>query len=115
MRTSEEDLGPVRVIRVEGRVSSATAAELEQALARLEPGRSRGVVIDLSGLDYINGAGLRVFETAAARFAGSPCELVLCGLRPVVQTAFDLAGTIPHLSIGPACDETVRRFLDQHS
>ena len=112
LRTSEEDLGPVLVIRVEGRVSRATAAELGQALARPDPDRLRGVVVDLSGVDYVNGAGLSAFQAAAVRFAESSCELVVCGIRPVVQTAFDLAGTIPHLSFEPARDAALRRLLD---
>ena len=114
LRTTEEDLGPVVVILVEGRVSSATAAGLGQALGRPDPGRLRGVVVDLSGVDYINGAGLRAFQAAAARLAGSSCELVVCGLRPVIQTAFDLAGSVPHLSIESARDVAVRRLMDRH-
>ena len=113
LHSSKEDRGPVQVLRFEGRVSSATAVELEQALARLEPGRFRGVVVDLSELDYINGVGLRAIQAAAARFAGSTCELVLCGLRPVIQTALDLVGAIPHLTIEPECDAAVRRLLDR--
>lgn len=111
LRTSEEELGAVRVLRLEGRVSSATAAELDRRLAHVDPDRCRGLVVDLSGLDYINGAGLRVFQTAAARLAGATCELVVCGLRPAVQTAFDLAGEIPHLSVEPDRNAAVRRLL----
>jgi anti-anti-sigma factor len=111
LRTSAEELGPVLLLRVEGRVSSATVPGLAAALARPDPGHLRGVVVDLSGVDYINGAGLQAIQAAAARLAASSCELVVCGLRPVIQTAFDLAGSIPHLSIEPAPEAAVRRLL----
>ena len=106
LRTSEEDLGSVRLVLVEGRVSSATAAELSRVLT----GRTDGsrIVVDLTGVDYINGAGLRVFETAAAGLNGSG-ELVVCGLQPPVQVAFDLAGTIPNLTIAPSRDAALLR------
>ena len=102
LRTSAEDLGPIRLVVVEGRVSSAAAAELARVLTGQLADGPRTVVIDLAGVDYINGAGLRVFETAAASLAGSGGELVVCGLQPPVQVAFDLAGAIPKLTISPS-------------
>lgn len=114
LRTSEEDVGPVHLVVVEGRISSATAAELGRVLT--SPAASRqAVVVDLSGVDYINGAGLRVFEAAAARFNGSTGELVVCGLRPPVQAAFRLAGSIPHLTTVESRAEALRRFTEPPS
>ena len=113
LRTFEEDCGAVRLIVVEGRVSSATAAELARVLtAQLRDGL-RTLVIDLTGVDYINGAGLRAFETAAASLAGSGGELVVCGLQPPVQVAFDLAGAIPNLTIAPSRDAALQRLRDE--
>ena len=108
LRVSEEDLGSVRLVVVEGRVSSATAAELTRALIRRADG-SQKLVVDLTGVDYINGAGLRAFETAAAALNGSG-QLVVCGLQPPVQVAFDLAGAIPNLTIEPSRDAAVLRL-----
>src|SRR5215210_7527146 len=98
LHTSEETLGAVRIVVVEGRVSSATVPELGRLLSQPHPG-VRGVIVDLTAVDYVNGAGLRVFETAAEGFEDSHTELVICGLRPAVHTAFDLAGAIPNLTI----------------
>jgi anti-anti-sigma factor len=97
LRVSEGDVGPVLVLVVEGRVSSATAGYLDRALAR-DIDRLRGIIVDLSGVDYINSAGLPVIEAAAARMQGSHCELVVCGFHPIVRAAFELAGSIPHLA-----------------
>lgn len=108
LRISEEDLGSVRLVVVEGRVSSATAAELSRVLTG-RAGGSRTLLVDLTGVDYINGAGLRAFETAAAAVNG-PGELVVCGLQPAVQVAFDLAGAIPNLTIEPSRDAALGRL-----
>lgn len=112
LRTSEENLGPVCLVVVEGRVSSATAAELGRVLAGCAGDDFRAVVVDLSGVDYINGAGLRVFESAAAHFNGSQGELVVCGLRPAVQAVFRLAGSIPHLKTVESREDALRRFIE---
>ena len=115
LRTSEEDLGPVHLVAVEGRISSATAAELGRVLIGPVADGRRAVVVDLSGVDYINGAGLRVFETAAARVSGSNGELVVCGLQPPVQAAFRLAGSVPHLTTVESREEALRRFTGRSS
>jgi anti-anti-sigma factor len=113
LRTSEKDLGVVRLVVVEGRVSSATAAELERVLTGQLASGPRTVFIDMAGVDYINGAGLRAFETAAASVAGSGGELVVCGLQPPVQVAFDLAGAIRKLSISPSRDAALQQLRGQ--
>ena len=99
LRTFGEELGAVRVIIVEGRVSHATAAELAHVLAHRTANGLRAIVVDLSGVDYINGAGLRVFEKTAARLKQVNVDLLVCGLQPAVQAAFDLAGAIPNLAV----------------
>lgn len=104
LRTSRQELGPVRVVTVEGRVSHATAAELAQALAHFQVDGLKALVVDLSGVDYINGAGLRVFEKTAVLLSEANVELLVCGLQPPVQAAFDLAGVIPNLAVAASRD-----------
>jgi anti-anti-sigma factor len=53
----------------------------------------------LSGVDYINGAGLQVFEKTAALLRQVNVDLLVCGLQPPVRAAFDLAGVIPNLAV----------------
>jgi stage II sporulation protein AA (anti-sigma F factor antagonist) len=107
LRTSGQELGAVRVVVVEGRVSHSTAAELAHALAPPAGNGLRAVVVDLSGVDYISGAGLRVFETTAALLSQVNVALLVCGLQPPVQAAFDLAGAMPNLAVAASRDAAV--------
>lgn len=110
LRTAEQTLGSVRLVTVEGRVSHSTVAELGRVLAHHPPANSpRALVVELSGVDYINGAGLRVFEQTAARLRAVNIELLVCGLRPAVQAAFDLAGTMPNLAIMASLEAALLR------
>ena len=104
LRTSGQQLGPVRVVTVEGRVSHATAPDLAQALAHSQASGLQAIVVDLSGVDYINGAGLRVFQKTAALLNQVNVDLLVCGLQPAVQAAFDLAGVIPNLAVAASRD-----------
>jgi anti-anti-sigma factor len=110
LRVSEEERGAVRILQVEGRISGATAAVLKQALDRVDPAGRRGVVVDLSGVDYVNSEGLRTLQAAAARLRSTGCELVACGVRPVVRTAFELAGVIEELAIEASRDAAMTRL-----
>ena len=111
LRATQQDLESVVVLALEGRVSNATVPDLTGWLNAVKSRRLRGVVVDLSGVDYINGTGLRLLTAAAADLAGADGELVVCGLRPALQTIFDMAAPIPHLTIESSADAASRRLL----
>ncbi len=107
---TEEDLGDVVVLAVAGRVSNQTAGEFGRALARPDIGRRRGVIVDLSEVDYLNSGALKQLEAAAARMQESGCDLILCGLRPVVMAGFELAGSIPYVTFESSREAAVARL-----
>ena len=111
LRGALQDLESVVVLALEGRVSNATAPDLAGWLAAVGGRRLRGVVVDLSGVDYINGNGLRLLTAAAAELAAANGELVVCGLCPGLQTIFEMAAPIPHLTIESSADAASRRLL----
>ena len=113
LRGFARDLGSVVVLTLEGRVSSATLPTLSGLLDAQRRPDLRGMVIDLSGVDYINGAGLGILAAAAAELQAADTELVICGLQSIVQTSLDIAGPIPHLTIEPSADAAVSRLIDR--
>lgn len=110
LRIQEEHLGTVVVLRLDGRVSNATTGDLAAALARFCTPDHRAVALDLSGVDYVNGEGLRIIEAAAAGQRARQGEVVVFGLTPIVRTAFDLAGATAQLSIEPSREAALRRL-----
>jgi anti-anti-sigma factor len=110
LRIQEEHLGTVLVLRLDGRVSNATSGDLAAALARFCTPDHRAVALDLSGVDYVNGEGLRIIEAAAAGHRARQGEVVVFGLTPIVRTAFDLAGATAQLSIEPSREAALRRL-----
>ncbi|HRJ73411.1 MAG TPA: STAS domain-containing protein, partial [Terrimicrobiaceae bacterium] len=58
---TSESRGATILLRMTGRLDAHGAAEIEPALRQLDP---RGTaVLDLSGVDYLSSAGVRVFVT----------------------------------------------------
>jgi anti-anti-sigma factor len=109
LRIQEEDFGTAVVLRLEGRVSSATSGELAQVLDRLCGGERRALILDLTAVDYINGQGLNVIEAAATQLRSADRELIVFGLCPVVGTAFDLSGAIGRVIVESSRESALRR------
>jgi len=110
LRITEENLDFVIVLQVEGRVFSQTIADFDQRLNRALTQGTNGLIVDLSAVDYINGEGLQRLDAAAARERAAGREIVVCGLSPVVRTAFDLAGATAHVSLEPSREAALHRL-----
>ena len=86
----------VVVVSIAGRAGHASIEALRDAL---RPSGETGMVVDLSGLDYIAGAGLVALHEAAAEAAARGCAFVLCGIEGAVRNAFELAGILGGLPV----------------
>ncbi len=99
----------VRVLTLSGRVTTTSAAELESALAAALDEGARQVVIDLSDVDYMAGAGLAAIATAARRLGEAGGALALCGVREPVRIALELSGLGADLAIVGSRAEAIAR------
>jgi anti-anti-sigma factor len=107
MRIDEEKREGVLVMAPVGRVDSTTSEDLEKwAQVRLEAGETR-LVVDLSGVEYISSAGLRVLLLLAKRLKGPAGGLALCGLTPPVRQVLDLAGFLPLFPLHASREEAL--------
>lgn len=84
------------LVKVEGRIDSGTAPQFGEAVnAVIEAGRFR-IVIDLSGINFMSSAGLRVLVNAqktCKRFNRG--EVILTAVPANLMAAIDLAGFVP--------------------
>jgi len=97
----------VALVACTGRVSSRTCPELGRALASALASPARGLVLDLSGVDYISSPGLRAVEHASGRLAEQGRAFVVCGLQDAVSSAFTLAGLADKLTTAASRDDAV--------
>ena len=110
MNIEARELKHVSIVKVSGRVDSATAPNLDQTLqGLLNAGRSH-LVLDLETVDYMSSAGLRVLVATqkAAKKAGG--RLALAALSARVKEVLDLAGLVPVFDIYPDVIEAVGSF-----
>jgi stage II sporulation protein AA (anti-sigma F factor antagonist) len=110
MEIREERGSGLLVIAPVGRLDSVTSGELEKhVVTRIEAG-DRRLVVDMSSVEYISSAGLRVLLMAAKRLKEPPAALVLCDLGPSVRTVLDLAGFLPIFTVVPTRQDAVARL-----
>ncbi len=85
-----EDHGDVRLLAVSGALDARSARECEQKILDSVSEGRRSLLLDFSGLELIDGAGLRMLVMMGQRLAAEGGGLALCALRPRVQRVFDM-------------------------
>lgn len=96
---SEGTNGLARVLLF-GELDLAAVPLLEQECGRVEERGGRVVALDLSGLTFIDAAGLRAVVSAEARARKKGRALPLVGASAALRRIFDLTGTGGLLDVG---------------
>ena len=77
---------------VEGRLGHHVTAELEAAVNRHFSDAAGDVIIDMSGVDYVSSAPLKLFAALADRVSGKGGRLRLRAPSVSARLALELAG-----------------------
>lgn len=87
-----ERRGSAHYVVPSGDLDIATSDLLERAMADAERGDGETIVLDLSGLDFIDSTGLRLVIDANDRCGGSGGRLRVIAGAPAVERLLDLVG-----------------------
>jgi anti-anti-sigma factor len=107
-----EDCADCRIVSVAGRVDHTNSTEFLEVLARHagEKDGSRGMVVDLSGLEFITSAGLRALLMAHRTLADAGGRLIVTGLNGVVKEVFRISKFDSLLTVVEGAAEAVERI-----
>lgn len=86
------------LLRLEGRLDTATAPELQQTLDQLLP-ETAELTLDFDALDYISSAGLRVLLTAQKQMNRKAGSMKLVGVKKEILEVFEVTGFADILTI----------------
>ena len=89
--------GAALTLSVEGRLETTTAPELE-AVIKNELDGITSLTFDLSKLEYVSSAGLRVL-LSAQKIMNSQGEMCVTGVNDIVMEIFDITGFSDILTI----------------
>jgi anti-anti-sigma factor len=100
IRSDRED--DIYTVCPRGELDIATAADLEAALLHAEASDAAVIVLDLSELEFISTAGLRLVLQAHQRSQADTGRLCLVQPRPQILRAFEISGLSDRLNLGDA-------------
>ncbi|HRU07719.1 MAG TPA: STAS domain-containing protein [Candidatus Brocadiia bacterium] len=89
----------IQVLCLKGKLDSMAVPAVEKAIQDALQRSSLRVLLDLSGVDFISSAGLRVVLASARQLAKRSGVLACCAATPAVARVFELAGLGFGLSI----------------
>jgi anti-sigma B factor antagonist len=92
LRISSERDGDVYAIRLSGELDLATADGVQRELERVEASDARSIVLDLSGLTFMDSTGVRLMLSARARSRADSDRLTMLRGSAAVQRVLDLTG-----------------------
>ncbi|MCU0633072.1 MAG: STAS domain-containing protein [Methanolinea sp.] len=107
LQVAEQRRGDTPVLSLKGRMDATTSPDAEVQLTRLIEGGDRHIVVDLSELEYISSAGLRVLLAGLKRLKQCGGAMKLAALRPEIQKVFDIAGFNRLFAIYPTLEEAL--------
>ena len=88
---SNKVIGDVNEVKLEGKLDVKAAREAEEAFAEM-PEQAKNVVLDMTGLDYIASAGLRMLKKLRGSVKANGGTLVLRGVQDDVMEIFEMTG-----------------------
>ena len=110
MELSPKRFADAVVVSPTGRVDQSNVEAIQAALAphvQRCAGEGDRVVLDLSGLEYISSAGLRVLMLAAKQCKTQKGTLLVTGLQPLVREILEISKFTLVLKIVPSVKEAL--------
>ena len=84
--------GGVHTVALTGELDLATADEVDKELARVEATDAESIVLDLSGLTFMDSTGVRLVVNAHTRSRADADRLTLRRGQAAVQRVMELSG-----------------------
>jgi len=92
MEFAQEQSGDVVIVKLAGRLDSNTAQPAEERFMQVLASGTLHLAIDMSKLEYISSAGLRVLLVVAKKVQQAKGKVVLFGLVRNVREVFSISG-----------------------
>ena len=99
MEIYEEKAGVIDILQIIGRVEMVHTTQLRADIFAKIDNSESGLLLDLSGMDYINSMGLGIFMRAAKVMDEKKRPLAFCSIKDNILEIFEIAGFTSILNI----------------
>ena len=108
MTIIQRERNGIMELSISGRLDAVSAVEADKDFNSVIDDGHKNLLVDLTALDYISSAGLRVLLVVAKRIQQSDGKVVLCALSANVKEVFEISGFSSIFSIFPTRDEAIK-------
>lgn len=100
MEISIENLSPkIKILLVNGRIDAVTAPEMEKVVSNSFTEPNSGCILNLSGVDYMSSAGIRVLVLGSKTAASTGGLFYVSSLQESVRKVLEIVGFLPLLDV----------------
>ena len=93
MQITKEIIGATCVLSPVGKIEHDTATEFERITSTIiDEHKDNSIMIDLSAVDFVSSAGLRIFLILAKKLQKEARTFSLCSLNKLVMEVFTTSG-----------------------
>jgi len=86
-------------LKIDGRLDAESAPEAETTVKGILKGGTQRLLFDLSQMDYISSAGLRVFSTARKQLKARGGQTSFVNMQPQIQEVFAIMESLPGVAV----------------
>ncbi len=108
MTCSEEKIDGVFVLGVSGKIQAEASEELLKKLNTIISQGEHRLLLDFSGVDYINSSGVRVLLMAAKKVKGLGGRIALAAVNELIQELLRIAGCASVIGMYPSKQEALK-------
>lgn len=112
MTFSEEKIDDVIVLGIGGKINTEASEDLLRKMTDTINKGARHLLLDLSGVDYINSSALRVLMTVAKRMTDLNGKLVLADVTELIYQILQVSGCTSHIGVFPSREEALKALKD---
>ncbi len=110
MKIKEEKEGEVLICRLEGEININTSPELRKSFDRMMRDNEKKVIVEFSGISYIDSSGLATLIEMYQRLKRNGGRLRLCSMTQKVRDIFEITKLTKLFEIFPNLTEALEGF-----
>lgn len=92
--------GDVKILSVSGKIEASTAPQLQDIVLDTAHTNQK-LLLDLSDVDYMSSAGLRVMLLLHREIQQNEGRVILVGMQDRIRDAMAMTGFLKHFAIAP--------------
>ncbi len=110
MEIPTEQVNGAIVLMPSGRIDGQNALDFQASIDKTIGESSQPVILELSGLNYISSAGLRVILLLAKTLSNRSVHFSICAIAPAVKEVFEISGFGNIIDIHNTRDEALEKI-----